>query len=137
MKMETKDHLRTFLKELPREEPSADFTKLVMERVRIEAIKLPSVYQPLINGQIWRRIFGCIVLVLIGLILWRTYFPGNDNPDFMASFYQLDFTRMLKPFQLLSNALNSISLNFIGGAAAISLLLFADLLYARITEQPT
>jgi hypothetical protein len=133
--MKKQDNLRAYMKELKLEEPSTDFTRLVMERVRVEIVKSPAVYQPLINKQVWTKIFiGCI-LFSIGAVLLRSYFPGNDNPALIPSFYQIDFTFILKPFQLLSKAMSGISLNYAGGAAAISMLLIADQFYTRMTDR--
>jgi hypothetical protein len=133
--MKKQDNLSSYMKDLKFEEPSADFTRLVMERVRLEAIKSPAVYQPLINRQLWWKIFFGTVLFCLGAILLHTFFPGNDNPALTPSFYQIDSSFLLKPFQVLSTALNSISTQFFMGAGAISLLLFADQLYTRLTDR--
>ncbi len=133
--MKKQDNLRTYMKDLKLEEPSADFTRLVMEHVRMEAVKSPVLFQPLINKQGWLKIVIGVILFFVGTMLLRTYFPGNDNPALTPSIYQIDFTLILKPFQLLSNAINSISLNFIWGAGAISLLLLTDQLYTRMTDR--
>lgn len=135
MNMKEQDNLRLFMKELPREEPSSDFTRLVMERVKLEAIKSTAVYQPLINRQAWWRIFFGIILFFGSAILLRTIFPGNESQALPPAVYQIDFAILLKPFQLLSNAVNGLSMNFFLGLAAISLLLFADQLYTRITDR--
>ncbi|MEI6274605.1 MAG: hypothetical protein WCP08_01385 [Prolixibacteraceae bacterium] len=133
--MKKQDNLREYMKELPREEPSADFTRLVMQRVRLEAVKSPVVYQPLINARSWRRIFFGMFLFFVGAILLRTFFPGNENPVLTHWIYQIDYSFLLKPFQLLSNALTCMSFQFVGGAAAITILLFADQLYSRMNER--
>jgi vacuolar-type H+-ATPase subunit I/STV1 len=129
--METKDNLRAYMKELQREEPSADFTGMVMNRVRLEAIKSPVIYQPLISRQMWLKIYIGLALFILGAVLLRTWFPGNEAPALLQSFYRIDFSFLLKPFLFLSNALNKMSLPFIGGILAVSLLLLSDQLYAK------
>ena len=129
--MKTKDNLRAYMKELPREEPSADFTGMVMNRIRLELIKSPVIYQPLISRQMWLKIYIGLALFIVGSVLLRTWFPGNETPALLQSFYQIDFSILLKPFLLLSNALNKMSLPFIGGILAVSMLLLGDQLYAR------
>ena len=124
-----------YFEDLPREEPSADFTRLVMQRVRQEASKSPVTYQPLISARSWLRIFFGMFLFFLGAILLRTFFPGTENPVFTNWIYQIDYSFLSKPFQLLSNALNSLSFQFIGGSAAIALLLFADQLFTRMNER--
>ena len=131
MKMETKDNLRAYMKELPREEPSADFTAMVMTRVRLEAVKSSAIYQPLISRQMWLKIYIGLALFILGAVLLRTWFPGNESPALLQSFSQIDFSILLKPFLFLSNALNNMSLPFIGGILAVSLLLLGDQLYAK------
>ena len=129
--METKDNLRAYMKELPREEPSADFTGMVMNRVRLEAIKSAVIYQPLISRQMWLKIYIGLALFILGAVLLLTWFPGNESPALLQSFYRIDFSILLKPLLLLSNALNKLSLPFIGGILAVSLLLLGDQLYAK------
>jgi hypothetical protein len=130
-KMKKQDNLRAYMKELPLEEPSADFTGMVMNRVRLEAIKSPVIYQPLISRQMWLKICIGLTLFILGAILLPTWFPGNETPALLQSFYRIDFSILLKPFLLLSNALNKLSLPFVGGILAVSLLLLADQLYTR------
>jgi len=129
--MKKQDNLRTYMKELPREEPSADFTGMVMNRVRLEAIKSPVIYQPLISRQMWLKIYLGLALFVLGAVLLLTWFPGKETPALLQSFYRIDFSILLKPFLLLSNALNKMSLPLIGGILAVSLLLLGDRLYAK------
>jgi hypothetical protein len=131
MKMEMKDNLSAYLKELPQEEPSADFTRMVMENVRLETIKSPAIYQPLISRKMWTKIFIGMVLVLIGTVLLRTWFPGNETLALIPSGYRIDFSFLLKPLLALSDGLNKIPLTFAGGALAFSLLLLVDQLYIK------
>jgi hypothetical protein len=131
MNMKTQDNLRAYMKEFPREEPSDDFTRMVMERVRLEAIKSPAIYQPLISRQMWIKIFIGMALVLIGAALLHTWFPGNETQALIPSGYRIDLSFLLKPLQALSVGLNKISLTFAGGVLAFSLLLLVDQLYIK------
>ena len=49
--MKEQDKLRDYFRELPREEPSENFTFMVMDRVRKERVKSPAIYQPIISRQ--------------------------------------------------------------------------------------
>jgi hypothetical protein len=129
--MKNKDKLGIYLKEIPLERPSDNFTNLVMDRVRLEPKKSPVLYHPIISGQIWWRVFICIALVSIGTLLLRSYFPGNDSPAFLQSFYQIDFSFVTKPFQLLSNMLNKLPIAVVTGVMAASFLLVIDQIYSR------
>jgi vacuolar-type H+-ATPase subunit I/STV1 len=119
------------VKKIGLEEPSADFTGIVMNRVRLEAIKSSAIYQPLISRQMWLKIYIGLALFILGAVLLRSWFPGNETPALVQSFYRIDFSILLKPFLLLSNALNKLTLPFIGGILAVSLLLLSDQLYAK------
>lgn len=132
--METKDRLSIYLKELPAEEPSVNFTRLVMERVRVEARKAPVVYQPLITPPMWRWIFVSITLLLVGAILLTTYFPGSESAAGAFSLPKVDLSFLNRPFVMLTNVLNNISVNYLFILAGISSLLLLDQLYSRFAE---
>lgn len=133
--MKKRDNLRAYMKEIQGEQPSDDFTTLVMERVRVETIKSTSIYEPLIDRQAWLKIFFGIIFFVGSTSLLCSFYPGNEGHALTPFGYQIDFVKLFKPFQLLSNALNGLSMNFFLGMAAISLLLFADQLYARFSDR--
>ena len=132
--MKHQDKLRTYLKELPREEPSDNFTAMVMDRVRMEAAKSPANYQPLINRQSWRILFSGIILIFIGAAIYHTYFPGNEQPDLFKPLYQIDYSIFLKPFQLMSESIVKMPVAFAGGLAAVTALFLIDHLYSRFAS---
>lgn len=129
--MEKQDNLFEYMKELPIEEPSDRFARLVMDRVRAEAIKKPALYQPLISKKAWLLISIGTVLLLICTALLRIYFPGNDYQGWVQTFFQLDFSIITKPFVVLSKAMNNLSITVLAGFLAISMLLLIDQLFFR------
>ncbi len=133
--MKKQDRLGDYMKELPREEPSVNFTKTVMARVRVETKKAPVEYPPLISQQVWWKIFIGLAFLVISAIVYRTYFPGNETPTVLSAFYQIDFSIILKPFQLLSHALSNLSQTVVAGSLAISVLLLIDLLYSHLIRR--
>ena len=133
--MKKQDNLGDYMKELPREEPSINFTRIVMDRVRVEAKKAPVEYPPLISQQVWWKIFIGLTFLVISAIVYRTYFPGNETPTVLPAFYQVDLSIILKPFQLLSYALNNLSQTVVAGSLAISVLLLVDQLYSHLARR--
>jgi hypothetical protein len=132
--MKKQDTLRNFMKELPREEPSENFTSMVMNRVSLEPKKTPVVYQPLISRQGWRWIAFGVIFLGIGLAIFRNYFPGNEVPSVLQPLYSLDFSILLKPFSYIGQILSRLSPTVLAGMIAVSLLLFADQLHARLVR---
>jgi hypothetical protein len=133
--MEKQDKLRTYLKELPREEPSDNFTFMVMNRVREEAVKSPAEYQPLINRQTWWKLITGLLLVFIGAAIFRTYFPGSEEAGIFQPLYQYDYSLFLRPFQMLSELMARVPLTFVTGLIAITALLFVDQLHGRFASR--
>jgi hypothetical protein len=132
--MKKQDTLKNFMKELPREEPSENFTSMVMNRVSLEPKKTPVVYQPLISRQGWRWIAFGVIFLGIGLAIFRNYFPGNEVPSVLQPLYSLDFSILLKPFNYIGQILNRLSPTVLAGMIAVSVLLFADQLVARLVR---
>jgi hypothetical protein len=131
--MRTQDNLGKYMKELPMEEPSFEFTSKVMDRVLVEAKKTPLEYHPLISRQMWLRISVGMILLFIGIALLRTYFPGNENPAGWQSLYRFDLSVVFGPFLNLFREAKIFSVSFAGGLMAFSLLLLADRIYSRHT----
>ncbi len=102
--MEKQDNLGKFMKELPGERPSENFTKMVMDRVNLERKNTPVVYQPLISRQGWRRIILGIIFFVIGFAVVWSYFPGNGSPSLLQPLYSLDFSGLLKPYNLIESS---------------------------------
>jgi hypothetical protein len=129
--MKTQDNLFKYMKELPVEAPSADFTMKVMDHIRVEKIKTPAIYQPLISRKMWLKICIGFAIILLGGAILYSFFPDNDTPALITSLYKIDFSFLLKLFQSLSNVLNKIPLTIVGGLLAISLLLLGDQLHTK------
>jgi hypothetical protein len=129
--MEKQDNLFEYMKELPIEEPSDRFTRLVMDRVRAEAIKKSASYQPLISKKVWLQISIGTIMLLLCTALLRVYFPGNDSPGWLQTFFQIDFSIVTKPFVVLSKAMSNLSITVLAGSIAISMLLLIDQLFFR------
>jgi len=134
--MKEQDKLRAYLRELPREEPSGNFTFMVMDRVRKESAKPQAIYQPIISRQIWWKLFIGVLLLFVGAVIFRTYFPGNEQPGILTKpLYQLDYSLLLKPFQIISQSLVKMPFAFITALAAVTALLFIDLFYNRFVSR--
>jgi len=131
--MRTQDNLGKYMKELPKEEPSFEFTSKVMDRVLVEAKKSPVEYHPLISRQMWMRISVGMILLFVGIALLRNYFPGNENPAGWQSLYRFDLSVVFGPFLNIFREARNFSVTFAGGLMAFSLLLLADRIYSRHT----
>jgi len=133
--MKNQDNLGKFLKELPIERPSDNFTRLVMDRVMLERKESPVAYQPIIARRIWLKFSVAILLVIVGSILLRSYFPANDQSTIFQSLSQIDLSFVNKPFHLISNAMKTLSPTFVTGLAAISLLILIDQVYSSFVKR--
>jgi len=129
--MRTQDNLGKYMKELPKEEPSFEFTSKVMDRVLAEAKKSPGEYYPLISSQMWLRIIAGMILLVVGVVLIRTYFPGNENPAGWQSLYRVDLSVVFGPILNLFREAKVFSVTFAGGLMAFTILLLADRIYSR------
>lgn len=133
--MKKQDLLIAYLKELPREEPSGNFTQMVMNRVQLETIKSPVVYQSLISKEVWLKVIVVSGLLLLGAILLYFYLPGSTNSIGYLSLPKVDYSFLFKPFVVLSQALNKLSVTFVSVLMAISALLLVDQLYSRFANR--
>lgn len=129
--MKEQDKLRTYLKELPREEPSGNFTFMVMERVKKESIKSPLIYQPIIGRNLWWKLFTGLILIFVGAIIFRTYFPGNEQAGLLQPLSQIDYASFFKPFRSFSTLVGKMPLTFVTTLVSVSALLLIDQLYNR------
>lgn len=127
--MKNQDKLGKFIKELPVERPSDNFTRLVMDRVMLEVKESPAPYQPIISKRIWLNFSVGILVVVVGSLLLRSYFPANDQSTILQSLSQIDLSFVNKPYDLISNAMSKLSPAFVTGLAAISLLVLIDQVY--------
>jgi len=129
--MENKDRLGGYLKGLPIEKPSVDFTLQVMNRVRMEPVRAKLVYEPLISRKVWWWLFIGIALVLFSLMISFSYSPVDTSMNGLLYFEKIDLSLIISPFVLLAQALNKLPFTYIIIIAAISALLFIDQLYTR------
>lgn len=132
--MKKPDLLKEYLKELPLEEPSANFTDLVMSRVCVETIKSPVAYQPLIGRKAWRNIVFLSAVILLGSITLYFYFPESHTASEFFSLQKIDYSFLLKPFILLSQTLNKLSFTFVAVLMAVSALLIFDQIHSRLND---
>ncbi len=132
--MKTKDNLRTFLKELPIEAPSENFTRLVMERVRREAIKSPVAYTPLISNKMWWKIISGAIVLALSMLLFVEFFPVKESPVTVFSLPSIDVSFLLKPFEALTKFLGNLSFTYLTVAVSVCLLLAVDQLYGRFEK---
>jgi len=133
--MESNEKLGGYLKEIPIERPSVDFTQQVMNRVRLEPVKVNTVYQPLISWQVWLRVIVGLLMAFLGALLFYSYMPADPGLNGLISFDKIDFSMIIKPFELLTQTLNKLSFTYIVIFAAISVLLLIDQLYTRYTDR--
>ena len=127
--MKNQDNLGKFLKEVPIERPSDNFTRLVMDRVMLERKVSPVAYQPIIGSRIWLKLSVGILLVIIGSLMLGSYFPANEQSTIFQSLSRIDLSLVNRPFHLISNAMSTLSPTFVTGLAAISLLILIDQVY--------
>ncbi len=132
--MKTQDDLGKYMKELPMEAPSFEFTSNVMGRVLAETKISPAEYNPLISNKMWIRIVAGLFVFLVGLTIIRTYFPGNENPAGWQSIYNFDLSAVFGPFLKMARIARSLPISFAGGLMAFSFLLLADRFYSRNTQ---
>ncbi len=132
--MKKRDLLIAYLKELPREEPSGNFTQMVMSRVQLETIKSPVVYQPLISKEVWRKVIVVSGLLLLGAVILFFYLPGSADSTGYLTLPKVDYSILFKPFMVLTQALDKLSITFFGVLMAISSLLLVDQLYTRFAN---
>ena len=133
--MKRPDNLSEYVKELPKEQPSANFTLLVMDRVRLESMKSPVVYQPIFSKQVlWSCLIGIILSTICSIFL-GAYFPGKEPSILYKYFTQIDFSWISKPVHIFVTTLNHLSGPFLLGFAAISMLFLVDQLYSRYANR--
>ena len=133
--MKEQDKLRAYFRELPGEETSENFTFMVMDRVRKENARSQANYEPIISRQIGWKLFAGILLFFMAAVIFRTYFPGNEQPGILKPLYQLDYSSLLKPFQFISESLVKLPFTFVTTLVAVTALLFIDLFYNRFVSR--
>jgi hypothetical protein len=133
--MENKDQLRIFLKELPQEEPSANFTRSVMDQIRVEKQKANIIYKPLISKQLWWKIFAGIALSLASLLVFFIYEPSVQVSGEFKILAKADLTFLLRPFLMLSEAVNKLTFTSLAIVMSLGALLLIDQLMTKFASR--
>jgi len=134
--MSQKDIMKEWLKELPSEQPSPDFTVKVMQRVMSEWTLNPVKYQPIISRKGWWVIgFTAIALTSILFLLHPTLPAGAASASPSNVFYGFDLSKFLAPVSHIFEKLNNISPAVAIGALAIIALWFFDQLFVKTVKR--
>lgn len=130
--MSQKDLMKDWLKELPSEQPSPDFTVKVMQRVMSEWTLNPIKYQPIISKKGWWTLGLITILLTSFLFMLHSSLPsGPETVAQSKSLYGLDLAQLLNPISQLFEKLNNISPAVAIGALAIIALWFFDQLFVK------
>ena len=133
--MENIDKLRIFLKELPQEEPSADFTRLVMGKISVEKQKVNVKYKPLISSQLWWKVYAGIALSLAVLLVYFINDPSQQVSGEFSILAKADLTFLMRPFILLSEAMNKLTFTSFAIVMSLGALLLIDQLVTRFASR--
>jgi hypothetical protein len=130
--MSQKDLMKEWLKELPSEEPSPDFTVKVMQRVMTEWTLNPIKYQPIISKKGWWTMGFVAILLTSFLFLLHSSLPaGSENAEQSKSLYGIDLVQLITPISQLFEKLTTISPAVAIGALAIIALWFFDQIFVK------
>jgi len=134
--MSQKDLLKEWLKELPSEQPSPDFTVKIMKRVMTEWTLNPIKYQPIIGKKGWWTMgFIAFLLTSILFMLHSTLPSGTEVTTQSKSIYGIDLAQLFAPVSQLFEKLNNISPAVAIGALAIIALWFFDQLFVKTVRR--
>ena len=134
--MSQKDIMKEWLKELPSEQPSPDFTVKVMQRVMSEWTLNPIKYQPIISRKGWWIIgITAIALTSILFLLHPALPAGAASASPSNTFYGFDLSKFLAPVSRVFEKLNNISPAVAIGALAIIALWFFDQLFVKTVKR--
>ena len=133
--MSQKDLMKEWFKELPPEQPSADFKVKVMQRVMTEWTLNPVKYQPIISKKGWWTLVLIAVLLTTVLFMLHSSLPtGIETVTSAKTIYGIDLSQLLAPFNHLFTKLNNISPTVAIGALAIIALWFFDQLFVKTVK---
>ncbi len=134
--MNQRDHLKYWIKELPQEQPSPDFSIKVMERVMTEWSHNPTKYQPIINRKGWFLI-ALITLISTALLLFlhNSASIGLELVGKTKNSYVIDATKFFTPINHLFTSLTKISPTVAIGIFAILALWFLDQLFSKTVRR--
>lgn len=134
--MSQKDIMKEWLKELPSEQPSPDFTVKVMQRVMTEWTLNPIKYQPIISRKSW-WIIGSIAIMLTSFLfmIHPSLTSGAASVTPSNTIYGLDLSQIFAPVSHLFEKLNNISPAVAIGVLAIVALWFFDQLFVKTIKR--
>ncbi len=132
--MNQKDILKEWIKELPAEKPSPDFTVKVMQRVMSEWTLNPIKYQPIISKKGWWSI-GIIALITTTLLLMIHASLPAEADSAVKSVYGFDLTQLFTPISHIFEKLTNLSPAVAIGAVAIIALWFFDQLIVKTVKR--
>ena len=129
--MSQKDLMKDWIKELPPEQPSPDFTVKVMQRVMSEWTLNPIKYQPIISRKGWWSLSFIAIMMTSILFVLHSSISGSESAAASKSVYGLDLSHLVTPVSHLFERLNNISPAVAIGALAIIALWFFDQLFVK------
>lgn len=134
--MSQKDLMKDWLKELPSEQPSPDFTVKVMQRVMSEWTLNPIKYQPIISKKGWWTMGFIAFLLTSILFLLHSSLPASvEVATQYKSFYGIDLAQLFDPVSQFFEKLNNISPAVAIGTLAIIALWFFDQLFVKTVKR--
>jgi len=134
--MNQRDHLKYWIKELPQEQPSPDFSSKVMQRVMTEWSHNPTKYQPIISRKGWFLIALITILSTVLLIfLHNSALMGLELVGKTKNSYGLDATKIFTPLNHVFTTLTKISPTVAIGTFAILALWFFDQLFSKTVRR--
>jgi hypothetical protein len=99
---------KKYLKEIPTETPSLDFTANLLHKIgQLEPVKKAIVFQPLISKKVWVAL-GIILLISILLVLNTGNVSGLKFPSYdlsTISFPELTFGNLFSSIQISNSVL--------------------------------
>lgn len=134
--MNPTDNFTHWFKELPPEEPSANFKTEVMQRVMAEWSRNPVRYQPIISKKGWWTIALITFGFTIVLLMIHSAMPASistSNPT-TSTFLGLNLSGLINPFTKMFERLNNISPVAGIGVLTIAALWFFDQLFSRTVK---
>jgi hypothetical protein len=134
--MNQKDTMKEWFKELPEEQPSADFTVKVMKRVMSEWTMNPVKYQPIISKKGWWTLIMMAVLLTSILFMLHSSIPAvTASPSRNDALFGIDLSQLFSLVGHLFVKLNNISPAVVIGVLAIIALWFFDQLFVRTVKR--
>ena len=133
--MKSNDNIHNWFRELPREYPSPNFNKKVMEQVMTEWRLNPVKYQPIIGKKVWWSIGGLALLLTTLLSFMHSTLSDSTETATQPSLFGFDMTQPITQASSLLGKLTDISPAVAIGVFAIIALWFFDQLFVRTVRR--